>query len=499
MASAVRGTSLKRILLGLLAAVVLLSLVLLARAWSVESRQVDVIPADPLAIDAASAARTLAGLVGIPSISPQDPADFDGGAFARTHAYLAARFPELHAELDRERVADWSLLYTWRGRDPSLRPILLAAHLDVVPAANDEDWTHPPFAGVVRDGVVWGRGAIDDKGSIVALFAAATALLAEGFQPERTVYFALGHDEEIGGDEGAAAIAARLSSRGVSLDWVLDEGGAVAGGFLPGLERDVAVVGIAEKGSVSIALDLEAPGGHSSVPPPHTAIGDLSSAVVALEGNPVPAGFDGTTDAFLDHFTPELPFGFRVVLANRWLFDPVLERVFDGIPQLDAMQRTTTAVTIFDAGVKENILPPNGRVIVNFRIHPHDRVETVRDHVRRVVANERIRLQVGVRSPPRNPSAVSPVDGAAFTTLARCIRSVFPGAVVVPYLVLGGTDARHYGGLTQNVYRFLPFRLDADSMRLLHGTDERLAAADLVRGASFYAELLRRGAGAPGS
>ena len=364
MASAVRGTSLKRILLGLLAAVVLLSLVLLARAWSVESRQVDVIPADPLAIDAASAARTLAGLVGIPSISPQDPADFDGGAFARTHAYLAARFPELHAELDRERVADWSLLYTWRGRDPSLRPILLAAHLDVVPAANDEDWTHPPFAGVVRDGVVWGRGAID---------------------------------------------------------------------------------------------------------------------------------------AFLDHFTPELPFGFRVVLANRWLFDPVLERVFDGIPQLDAMQRTTTAVTIFDAGVKENILPPNGRVIVNFRIHPHDRVETVRDHVRRVVANERIRLQVGVRSPPRNPSAVSPVDGAAFTTLARCIRSVFPGAVVVPYLVLGGTDARHYGGLTQNVYRFLPFRLDADSMRLLHGTDERLAAADLVRGASFYAELLRRGAGAPGS
>ena len=144
-------------------------------------------------------------------------------------------------------------------------------------------------------------------------------------------------------------------------------------------------------------------------------------------------------------------------------------------------------------------MPPNGRVIVNFRIHPHDRVETVRDHVRRVVANERIRLQVGVRSPPRNPSAVSPVDGAAFTTLARCIRSVFPGAVVVPYLVLGGTDARHYGGLTQNVYRFLPFRLDADSMRLLHGTDERLAAADLVRGASFYAELLRRGAGAPGS
>ena len=489
----------KRVLLGLLGAVALLVAVLLARAASMESRQIDVAPAEPLAVDAAHAARTLAGLVEIPSVSPQDPADFDRDAFARTHTYLAGRFPELHAVLERERVADWSLLYTWRGRDPTLRPILLAAHLDVVPAINAGDWTHPPFAGVVEDGVVWGRGAIDDKGSVVALFTAVTALLAEGFQPERTVYFAFGHDEEIGGDEGAAAIASRLSSRGVSLEWVLDEGGAMTGGFLPGFERDVAVVGIAEKGSVAIALDLDAPGGHSSVPPPHTAIGDLSSAVVALEENPLPAGFDGVTDAFLDHLAPELPFRFRVVLANRWLFDPLLGRVFSGIPQLDAMQRTTTAVTIFDAGVKENILPPHARVIVNFRIHPRDRIETVRDHVRRVVANDRIRLQVGVRSPPRNPSAVSPVDGPAFATIAASIRAVFPGAAVVPYLVLGGTDARQYGGLTQNVYRFLPFRLDTDSMRLLHGTDERVSAENLARGVVFYAELLRRGAGAPGS
>ncbi|MEE2677417.1 MAG: M20 family peptidase [Myxococcota bacterium] len=489
----------RRLALVLAGASLLLAAVLLVRAASLESRQLEATPVVPLVVDVSREAQTLGRLVAIPTVSPQNPADFDGAPFAEAHALLEARFPELHAVLQRERVAEWSLLYTWPGRDPRLPPVLFAAHLDVVPAENEAEWARPPFGGVVEDGVIWGRGALDDKGGIVALFSAVSALLAEGFQPERTVYVALGHDEEIGGDAGAAAIASQLASRGVSLAWVLDEGGAIAGGFLPGLDDAIALVGIAEKGSVSIALDLEAPGGHSSMPPPHTAVGDLARAVVALEENPLPAGLDGGTGAFLDHLAPEFPFGFRVVLANRWLFDPVLGQVFETVPQLDAMQRTTTAVTMFDSGVKENILPPSGRVIANFRIHPRDRIETVEAHVRRVVADERIQLQVGVRSPPRNPSAVSPVEDPAFATIAGTIRSVFPGAAVVPYLVVGGTDARHYGGLTRQIYRFLPFQLDPGSLRLMHGTDERLSIENLAGGVAFYAELLRRGAGAPSS
>jgi carboxypeptidase PM20D1 len=270
----------------------------------------------------------------------------------------------------------------------------------------------------------------------------------------------------------------------------------VAEGFLPGLPLQVAVVGIAEKGSLSIALDLEAEGGHSSTPPRHTAIGDLAAGVVALEENPMPAGIDGVVDVFLDRLAPELPFWARVVLANRWLFGPGLRVAFARVPPLDAMQRTTTAVTIFQAGVKENVLPARARAVANFRIHPRDSIETVTAHVRRSLDDERIRLQLGAGSPPRNPSPVSPVDGEAFATLERSVREVFPDAAVVPYLVVGGTDGRHYHLLTGGVYRLSPFVLGREALRLVHGTDERISAENLVRGVRFFERLLRNGAGA---
>jgi carboxypeptidase PM20D1 len=376
--------------------------------------------------------------------------------------------------------------------------VLLAAHIDVVPvdAGSAGDWTHPPFEGIVADGFVWGRGAMDDKASLFCMLEAIEGLLAERFAPQRTVYLAFGHDEEVGGERGAAEIARLLTARGVRLAFVIDEGGMVVEpGTVPGFSRRIAAIGIAEKGSVSIALDAVADGGHSSTPPRHTAVGVVSAAVAALERSPLPARIDGTTALFFDYLGPEQGFPMRAVAANRWLFGPLLEWALSQAPTTDAMQRTTTAATIVEGGVKENVLPIRARAVVNFRIHPSDSIDAVVDHVRRVVDDERVSLQVGVRSRPREPSPVSPVDSEAFGEIARTAREIFPDSVAVPMLVLGGTDARHYVETTPRLYRFVPFAFGGDDLKRAHGTDERIAVDNLISGVRFYRRLLERSAG----
>ncbi len=471
--------------------------ILFVRASALSSRQVDVEPAAPLAIDPKPIAERLALSIRQRTISHQEPKLLPRAEFRGLHTLLRVSYPRVHRQLRRETIAGLTLLYTWPGSDPSLEPILLAAHQDVVPSDPDseDDWRHPPFRGVVDEGVVWGRGAMDDKGSLICLLEAVERLLAAGFEPRRTVLLAFGHDEETGGDEGAAVVAERLAQQGTRLAWVLDEGGLIARDFVPQVRLPVAVIGVAEKGSVGIALEIEAEGGHSSVPPAHTAIGDLASAITALEAHPMPASMDGVTTLFLDTLAPELGLPERIVLANRWLFGPLIPLFFARVPALDAMIRTTTAVTLFEGGVKENVLPARARAVANFRIHPNDTIEAVAEHVRRTIDDERIQLQVGVRSLPRNPSSVSSVDSAGYDTIRRAIRAVFPGTLVVPYLVVGGTDARHYDRVSDDVYRFVPFVYGTESLRLAHGSNEHISVDNLVGGVSFYERLIRAGAG----
>jgi len=487
----------KRILAALALGLALLAGVVLLRAELPASRQVEAVPAAALAVDPNALAQRLALAVRFRTVSYQDRSRLDLRQFRGFQGYLAAVYPAAHQELEREKVGGLSLLYTWQGRNPELRPVLLAAHQDVVPveAGSEADWTHPPFDGVVRDGVVWGRGSIDDKASVICLLEAVERLVREGFRPERTVYLAFGHDEEVDGDEGARQIAELLASRGVALEWVLDEGGIIATELMPGGDGALALIGVAEKGSVSIVLEVEAPGGHSSMPPAHTSIGDLASAVVALERHPMPARIEGVAALSLDYLAPELPFPARVLLANRWLFGPVLRYGFSHEPALDAMLRTTTAVTIFQGGVKENVLPKRARAVVNFRIHQSDDINAVVRHVRRTIDDERVGVHVDVRTQPRNPSAVSPVDSEAFLGLARTIREVFPGVVAVPYVVPGGTDARQYEALSEHIYRFVPFVFGRDAMEMTHGTDERITAENLVGAVRFYVRLLRNETG----
>jgi len=442
-------------------------------------------------LDRTGAVRRLAGALRIPTVShaeaeKNDPAAFD--AFAR---YLQAQFPRTHASLVRETVNRSSLLYTWAGRDPEAVPLLLLAHMDVVPVepGTEAQWTHPPFGGVVADGSIWGRGARDDKSSVLALMEAAERLLARDFRPARTVYFAFGHDEEIGGRDGALQIARLLQSRGVRAD-LLDEGSAVLEGLVPGVRRPVAAIMAAEKGYYTVKLTTRAEGGHSSRPPPVTAVSRLARAVARVQQSPLPTRLVRPVTDMFDRLAPEMGFADRLVLANRWLFGPLIRRRMAANPTTNTLVRTTTAATVFHAGVKDNVLPSEAWALVNFRLLPGDTIPGLLAHVRQAIADDGVTLAeydgFGAEASP-----LSPLDGEFFRLLERTARETFPQAVVSTGLVTGATDARNYEGVYATRYNFSPSVLTAADLPTIHGTDERIAADNYLGMIAFYTRLLR--------
>ncbi|HEX8694405.1 MAG TPA: M20 family peptidase [Longimicrobium sp.] len=485
----------KRLLLLPGSVLVALLAVVAVRTASFKAAEPAVAPA-PVATVPAGAAERLAGAIRIPTISHENPAAFDAAAFRALHAYLQAQFPRVHSRLRRETVATHSLLYTWQGSDPSLAPILLMGHLDVVPVepGTEGKWRESPFGGRIADGFVWGRGAIDNKMTVLGTLEAVEMLLGEGFRPARTVYLAYGHDEEVGGTRGARQVAALLRSRGVRLEMVLDEGGVIGDGILPGVSAPTALVGIAEKGFVSVELSTRAAGGHSSLPPRRSAIGILGAAVARLEENPMPARIDGPTRQLFERVGPRFPLAQRAAFANLWLTRPLVVGKLEDTPTTNAMVRTTAAATIFQAGTKENVLASRARAVVNFRILPGDSVAGVVEHVRRAVDDPRVEIRRGGGF-SAEPSPVSATGSASFRTLERTIRSVFPEAVVAPYLVVVVTDSRFFGDLSPNVFRFLPVRLAPADLQRMHGTNERIAVADYERAIRIYRQLILNAAG----
>ena len=490
------GTALL-ILFLFLAGLLLLLAVLLVRAMRFRSQQVEVthLPTDETAGEAA--AEHLAGAIRFSTISYPDMAQCDRQAFLGLHDYLAQSYPRVHAALTREVVGDYSLLYTWPGQDPQQKPIVLMAHLDVVPveAGTEDDWTHPPFSGRIAAGYVWGRGTMDWKFGAIGTLEAVESLLAEGFHPQRTVLLAFGCDEEVGGRTGARQIATLLEERDIVPEYVLDEGGAVVQDMLPFLDRPLAIVAVAEKGHLSLELTVETAGGHSSMPPRQTAVGTLSAAIARLEKHRPPARLTGPARQFLETVGRELGLGLRLVLANLWLFAPLVERLAALSPEIDAMLRTTTAPTIFHAGVKDNILPLQAQAVVNFRLRPGETVEDALAHVRRVLGKLPVQVDFHQGLPGWNASPVADVTSPSYTLLQRTIRQFFPHAAVVPYLATGATDSRYYARLTPNVYRFGPMLVSNDDLNRMHGTDERVAVADCQRGVAFYRQLIRSSTG----
>lgn len=484
---------------GVLVVLLVLALVALGlRALRLPSRQLEVAPAPARAVDADAVAARLAEAIRIPTIiTSPDPAQLDGAPFRAFADWLAASYPRMHGALARETVSEHSLLYTWPGSDPALAPLLLLAHQDVVPAADPERWTHPPFAGAIADGYVWGRGAIDDKGPLIAICEAIELLLAEGFTPRRTVMLAFGHDEEVGGPHGAVVMAARLAERGVRPALVLDEGFALLdASTVPGLPGPVAPIGVAEKGFVTLEVVASAPGGHSSTPPRTTAAGSLARAITRLEENPFPIAVGGVTGSFFAWLAPEMALPGRVLLGNADLLAPLLSGAVRREPGLNAFLRTTTAVTMLSGSPKDNVLPTEAIARVNFRILPGETAETVLARVQETVPAPDVAARFGGEH--RDPSPVSPSDGPAFALVQRTIGELFPDAVVAPALVVGGTDARQYHVVADAVYRFGPFRFGAADIRLPHGIDERIAIDNLAGGVRFYARLVENASAADG-
>lgn len=439
------------------------------------------------AVDPAAAAARLAEALRFATVAPAPGAHADA-ELDRLHAWLAARFPAVASTLRKEVVGGHGLLLTWQGTDPALRPLIVMAHQDVVPAA-DAGWRYPPFAGTIADGFVWGRGALDDKGSLVALFEALERLASAGAAPRRTILLLSGHDEETTGKDGARRLAALLAERGVVPHLVLDEGSIIADGIVPGVAPPVALIGLAEKGYATLDLTVELEGGHSSMPGKATAIGLVARAVTRVESRPMPARLTATARGLFEYLGPAMGPMPRFLAANLWFGAPLLRRVLAGTASGNAMVRTTTAPTLLEAGVSENVLAPRARATINFRILPGDTVAAVTEHVRRAIDDDRVRITV--RPGAHEPSPISAVEGPAFGVLQRAVAETFPGTLVAPSLVLAATDARFLAPACDCVYRFVPFRLRGDDLPRLHGVDERVgveAYADAIR---FYLRLLR--------
>ena len=446
-------------------------------------------------VDVDRIARHLSGALRFRTIASADGATNEA-EFSRFHNYLLVTYPLTHARLVRETVNRTSLLYEWKGRDQGNAPIVLMGHIDVVPANPESEthWTLPPFGGAIKDGFVYGRGALDDKGAVIAILDAVEQLLQEGFSPSRTIYLAFGADEEVGGEHGAREIVRLLQERGVGEPAiVLDEGGALIAGQVPGVAGPAAMIGIAEKGYLTLELSAKGPSGHSSTPLVPTQIGRLSAAIARLEAHQFPGRLEAPTLEMLRAITPAQPFGRRLVLGNLWLFGPLVCRQLLFSPDMATMVHTTTAPTVFNAGDAENVLPAKARALVNFQILTGDSIETVVVRVKKTIADPAIEVQPLPVGFATDPSPVSDVSGPAFAVMARTARQTLgeTSPLIVPFLT-GPTDSRYWcKANARNVFRFTPFLYEKDWMSRAHGTDERISAQTLADGVRFYIQLMR--------
>jgi len=482
-----------KVALGLLGIVGALAAVVAIRTATYEApgagdgagAEVNLASAQPM--DLQRAASHLAEAVRFRTISHQDASENDAAEWNSFHAWLADTYPAAHAAMNREIVAGHTLVYTWPGNDPTRSPIVLLAHHDVVPVTpgTEPDWMHPPFAGVVADDAVWGRGTVDNKGSLIGLFEAIEALAASGFEPGRTVIIVSGHDEEAGG-YGAAAAAQLLKSRNVQAEFVLDEGLLVVADF-PLLGRPVALIGIAEKGYGTLRITAPAKGGHSSTPPPQTGVEVLAKALLAITSNPFPMRFAGPAADMVRTLAPDAAPAVKMAVANEWLFEPLLVRQIAATPAGAASLHTTIAPTMLRGSPKENVLPQDAAGWINYRIAPGHNAERVLQHA--VDATRDLGVNVDWAQPPYDPSPVSSITSDGYRVLAAAASN--GGQLpVAPGLVNATTDSRYFTTLAGDVYRFQPLVLSLREIEMVHGTNEHLTLDNLRRMIEFYSQVI---------
>jgi carboxypeptidase PM20D1 len=442
------------------------------------------------AIVASSVSEKLSKLVQFKTISYNDENLFDESQFRAVQKELVTLYPECHKVMKKEVFNDFAVFYTWEGKNKDLDPAIIIAHYDVVPIADESEWSHPPFSGDIADGFIWGRGTIDIKNQICAAMEACEKMIIDGFQPERTICLAWGGDEEVSGPRGAKIMAREFEKRGIHFAFLMDEGGAISPDQLAMIDKPVALIGVEEKGILNLTLSCCGKTGHSSMPPAHTSIGILSKAIRQIEDNPFPARLTTGTLGLFKAIAPHSRGIYKIIFNNPGLFGGLLKAVLKKDDSTNAMIRTSQSVTIIKGGYRENVLPDKAECNINFRILPGETIETVQRRIERIVGNPDVKVELNKAVAPNEPILIRSLDTPFFTAVCDTIKKVYPEAVPAPYLVMGGTDSKSYENMTDNIFRFSPMMLSRKEMAGMHGVNERISIGNLEKMVSFYEELI---------
>lgn len=439
--------------------------------------------------------KNLSDAIRIPTIADNEPENTNWAVFDKFHDFLKERYPLIHKNLELTVLARGSLLYYWKGTDSSLDPIALLAHQDVVPVSEgtEQDWIHPAFDGVDDGEFIWGRGALDMKNHLIGVMESVETLLEEGYAPVRDVYICLGHNEEVMSSENSGAIVMcnYFKDKGIHLDCVIDEGGAILPVNVKGvINKNLAGIGIGEKGYADIEIAVNAKGGHSSQSPNHTAIGKLADVVKDIENHQFKSELSPMMMELFDKIGRNCSYPVRLVTCNIKLLKPLIKKVMEYIPPAASMIRTTTGVTMASGSPAPNVLPQRATVNVNFRIFPGETIDDVTAHLKKVIRNKKV--EINVKPGWKNPSKLSPTDSRCFKAIEEICMRTDSRNIVAPYLVMGGTDACHYEPVCENIYRYSPFRVDTSLLLTTHGTNEKIPVAVMADGVAFFKRYIRK-------
>ena len=475
------------VLLAVLALLLLTVAVVLIRTLSFKPKPESELSTEEVFPDTDRAVESLAEMIRCRTVSDRNSQNEDNREFLRFEEYLRSRYPRVHEKLTLERISDRALLYKWSGKT-DLAPTVLMSHYDVV-SVEESGWTKPPFGGVVEDGYLFGRGTLDTKGSLMGILEAAESLLGEGFVPESDVYFAFGGNEEINGD-GAASIARLFLERGITPALVLDEGGAVVEKVFPGVSGKCAMVGIAEKGMLNVEYSVTGGGGHASSPKPHTPVGILSAACVRVENKPFTFRISEPARQLFDTLARHSSFFYRIIFANLWLFSPVLDLITrKSGGELNALVRTTTAFTQMEGSKGINVIPAKARMTSNHRLMSGDTTDSVLASIRKTVNDPRVEVRM---IDGMNPSVISVTDSDGYEKVKNTIRECWNDTLVSPYLLIACSDSRHWGAVTDKVFRFSPMYMTNEERATIHGNDERISIDGVSKLVEFYLRLIKK-------
>ena len=437
--------------------------------------------------DRDGAVAALQALVRCRTVSRYTHEEEDDAEFERLISLLPELYPHVAESIPMTRMEDRALLFRWPGREAG-EPAVLMAHYDVVPV-NPEGWEKPPFDGVLEDGVLWGRGTLDTKVTFNGILYAAEQLLRQGFTPAHDIYFAFSGGEEVNGP-GARHIVDYFAREGITPALVVDEGGAVVRDVFPGVAEPCALIGIAEKGMMDLRYTVKSAGGHASAPKPHTPVGVLSAACTRVEGHPFPSHITPPVAEMFDTLGRRSNFLYRMIFANLRCFRPLLDRLCrKSGGELNALMRTTVAFTQMQGSSASNVIPPTASMVSNIRLNPEDTMESAVEYLRTVIGDDRVEL---APIQGMNPSRISQTDCEGYRRVARAVASTWRGCIVSPYLMVQCSDSRHWGAISDRVYRFSAMDLTAEERHTIHGNNEHIRTEVIGRAVEFFIRLMRQ-------